>query len=145
MKNLKCMVVSGKSNVGKTSALKELIRIFESKYEKMLFESYGKRMTNDVMAAFLINGYKVGIITQGDAAWCVNKGLNKIGDCDFIFGASHLFGSTVDEYFKHFETNEILFMNKLPSKDASLIEDDNKNYASMLEELVTLLLSSKRA
>lgn len=145
MNNLKCLVVSGKSNVGKTSALKELIKIFESKYEKMLFESYGKRITNDVMSLFLINGYKVGVITQGDAAGCINKGLNKIGDCDFVFGASHLFGSTVDEYLKYFKTNEILFTNKLASKDVSLIEDDNKNYALMLEELATLLLSSKSA
>ena len=145
MKNAKCIVVSGKSNVGKTSSLKELIKIFEAKYEKILKCPYGyKRETNDVVAVFKIKNFRVGIMTEGDSAECIKRGFDLIGNCDFVIGASHLYGETINEYLQRFNNNELVVLNKIVSSNTVSNEKENRDFAEKLSQLTLCILSLKK-
>ena len=143
MKNTKCIVVLGKSNTGKTTSLKLLISSLSKKYEDILHSSYSDiRVTNDVIEGFLINGYKVGIMTEGDMDLCVKYGLTFFKDYDLVIGASHLYGKTIEEYFNHYKNDELLFLIK-PKSEIIYVKSDNDSFAKKLEELLMITLSSK--
>lgn len=144
MKNIKCIVVSGQSNSGKTSSLKLLISSLSKKYGYILHSSYSDiRSTNDIIDGFLINGYKVGIMTEGDMDLCVKYGLTFFKDFDVVIGASHLYGKTISEYFQHYNNDEILLLIKSKSNNDILVESDNMSFAEKLEELLLFILSEK--
>ena len=145
MKSTKCIVVSGKSNVGKTSSLKELIKIFEAKYEKILKCPYGyKRETNDVVAVFKIKNFRVGIMTEGDSVACIKRGFDLIGNCDFVIGASHIYGETINVYLERFNNNELVVLNKVASNNTVLNEKDNRDFAEKLSQLIVCIFSLEK-
>ena len=140
MNNIKCIVISGKSNSGKTTSILGLINSFR-KYKLIkegTFSDYNKT-TKDRWAIFEINGKKVGLFSQGDSRFGIEHGLRETKDCDFIIGASHLYGDTISTYFdykvKCFKQNEVLFINKIHFNENIYIDDLIKS-GQMVKEII---------
>lgn len=92
----KVIALKGRSNIGKTSTLKELIKLLTEKYnpsnEDYLIDGA------DVRVIYTINGKKVGIETQGDPYSRLPKSLNlfKNENCQLIICACRSSGATVE-------------------------------------------------
>lgn len=143
--SVKCIVVSGKSNSGKTTAIKMLIEKFKIKHNCVKEGSFSdyQRETKDHWAVFDVNGKKVGLFSQGDGRGGIEHGLRETKECVFIVGASHLYGDTVDTYFdyevRHFDKGEVIFINKIHfDKDSYL--SANEKFVDNIEELIKFYL-----
>lgn len=146
MSNIKCIVISGCSNSGKTQTILDLIEIFKLKYEMVdqgTFSDKGNE-TRDKWAIFKVNGIQVGLFSQGDGTKGIEHGLRATKDCAFVIGASHLYGKTVETYFnynkRHFEKGQVLFVNKLHYPD-NIYEEENKIFLLNMNELMNYYLS----
>lgn len=144
MNNIRCIVISGKSNSGKTTSILSLINVFR-KYKLIkegTFSDHNKT-TKDRWAIFEINGKKVGLFSQGDSRYGIEHGLRETKNCDFIIGASHLYGDTISTYFdykvKCFKQNEVLFINKIHF-DENIYIDENEKFIQNIKELIFLML-----
>lgn len=147
MNKCKCIVVSGKSNVGKTSSINLLIdRLIDEGYKTNGPHFYGEiRESNDRWIIFDINGKKLGIGSRGDGSEGVIASLTKLVGCNYVISASHLYGDSIDEYLKEstdwgkhptFKLNEMVILNKPGSGDDKKTQDlDNQAFADYLYQI----------
>lgn len=155
MANCKCIVASGKSNVGKTASINLLInKLIDAGYKVDGPRFYGeKRESNDRWAIFTINGKKLGIASRGDGALGVIASLTKLVGCDYFISASHLYGDSIDEYLKEstdwgkhptFKLNEMVILNKPGSGDDEQMQNfDNRIFADYLYKISFELFNLK--
>ena len=151
------IVVTGKSNSGKTSSLliviDKLIEIFENTYneKQMRPNNIGGRDGKDKWIILEHNGKKIGILTQGDSEWHIKNGFDKkLGLCDYYIFAAHLYGDTLNPFINNTisDKRNCVFMNKVGLITDSVDEeeimrlqhDDNEHFANMVIDLLFMML-----
>lgn len=147
MSKYKCLVISGILDSGKTTLIKNLINNFKQDSSNKLIRegsfSDHNRKTNDCWAIIEINDNKIGFFSQGDCRSGIEHGLRETKDCEFVVGASHLYGDTVDTYFdyevRHFDKGEVLFINKIHFDEDSYLSASEK-FVDNIKELIKLYL-----
>ena len=113
---MKIIALQGKSNTGKTTTLKMLIRLFLENNKYNLNPKYVKRYvlnkcnsdTGDVKCVFEYNGKRIGITTRGDTEKALARDFkNHFYKCDIIVCAVHTHGKTV-EFIKNIDDCAII-------------------------------------
>ncbi len=102
---LKIIALQGKSNCGKTTTLKMLIKKIlindefklDSNYTESKVFSKCNSNTGDFKCVFICDGIKIGITTRGDTKEALEKDFKKyFNDCQIVICAVHTHGKTVD-------------------------------------------------
>lgn len=148
--NSNTLVVCGKKNVGKTTALNlamnEIINNF-TKQGATIDGPHNWGRCNDLWVKINYQGKAIGINTRGDSEYWVKEGLIKLGKCDYYICASHLFGETVDAFLEkqdEYGMKNIVFLNKvgfggrsidrklLTVAEVDRLENDNKQFTEQI-------------
>lgn len=143
---MKTIVLYGRGNTGKSTA----IRRFFDKYVKDN-SSYTIIKENieavDIRIKAVCNGKTVGIISHGDNEYCVQDGLDYVGDCDILICASRSKGAPKDLIKR--KSNEIIWIEKetlyaddiIPSGEIQWLQAEQaENAATRINEILQLLL-----
>lgn len=107
------IIVSGKSNVGKSTAIKAFIKRVIALDNVVLAEPIPEKY--DYWFKFILNNKIIGVITFGDSSESISRAFRHIGMCDYYICASHLFGDTVRTIINLKDEYKIinpLFLNK---------------------------------
>lgn len=144
-KSFNTIVVSGKSNVGKTSAIKEFVGMALKLKETKLLEQIPEK--HDYWFKFSINNKVVGVITFGDSAKAISKAFKYLGKCDYYVCASHLYGETVNTVQNLKGIINPLFINKIginKNNDCSQesFDEDNKRFSNQLLVLFKYMIKA---
>lgn len=98
------MGVFGASNRGKTETLVLLIHLFErcGRYNAIYGPKPADDWSNDLIAVFERDGFRIGISTQGDDGPQVEKSIKDLAEkgCDMIVTATRTKNSTTDAFAK---------------------------------------------
>ncbi len=145
---MKTIALYGKSNCGKTSALKAVYKkIKEDNAKEIYFKDYEQ---GDITAVFKYKGKYIGFTTYGDNDITLKEPLEQICgyDCDICIAASRTSGSSVEEIRK-IESDNLIWLKKA---DLGYIGDIcptteeydavNEIQARMIFEQIQKLLSS---
>lgn len=136
------IIVSGKSNVGKSTAIKAFIKMVIALDNVVLAEPIPEKY--DYWFKFILNNKIIGVITFGDSSESISRAFRHIGMCDYYICASHLFGDTVrtitnlkDEY----KIINPLFLNKtgiITNKsivNEESVQKDNELFSNQLFQI----------
>ncbi len=102
---MKIIALQGKSNVGKTTTLKQMILTILNNNLFQLNDNYDRQTIiegcckpkGDVQCVFENNGIKIGITTRGDTKECLEEDFSKhFTNCDMVVCAVHTSGGTVN-------------------------------------------------
>ena len=140
------IVVSGKSNTGKTSVLKAFA-IELSERDGVTSEDPENLLKEDFWCSFIINGKRIGVITFGDKACYIKRAFRYLDKCDYYICASHLYGKTVEAILELKDKYNIInpiFINKIGNcyEDDLNITDDNNNFKNQLFFLFDVMIAS---
>ena len=141
------IVISGKSNVGKTTSIGIFIEeLIVSKNIEL--EYLDKNRNGDFCCSFHINGKRIGVVSIGDKREYISNSFKKIGICDYYICASHLYGDTIDAIIDLKDEYKIvnpLFIHKkgINSKDAILVYEDNNIFTKQLLFLFFSMINDK--
>ena len=145
MSSFNTIVISGASNVGKTTVLKMVSKVFaESKCAVPIDKIPSQK--KDYWCSFEIDGKKLGIITFGDKSYYIKRAFHYLGKCDYYICASHLYGETIKAIFDLKDEYNIinpLFINKVGtlSNDKIDIDKDNSIFLKQLLMIVNRTLN----
>lgn len=132
---MKRLVIANKgcSNLGKSASIKKVYELLGSKYENVFFEPQG----GDVSAIFVIDGYKVGIESQGDPGFDMENTIKFFVNegCEIIVTACRTKGTTfttVRDYLGEEEGFDIIWSANDEFRNysnQSVLDQLNENYA----------------
>lgn len=137
------IVVSGKSNVGKTTSLKMFvemaIKLDGAKLESPIPDKY------DYFFRFSLMNKVIDVITSGDKKDHIIKAFKSLGKCDYYVCASHLCGDTVNAITDLDCTINPLFLNKIGVKknlniSENRLNSDNVVFSNQLLQLFKIML-----
>jgi hypothetical protein len=114
----KVIALRGRSNVGKSSTIKQAYELLLAKYPRAEKEHEIFRV--DIRVVLTINGVKVGIESQGDPGSRLVESLRlfvKLG-CKIIVCATRTKGKTVDAVNKLEPNYEIFWIEQIATKSA---------------------------
>lgn len=135
------IVVSGKSNVGKSTAIKLFVEKVITLENVGLEEPVPTKY--DYWLKFKLNNKTIGVITFGDKGEYISRAFKYLGICDYYICASHLFGDTVNTIMNLKDDYKIinpLFLNKTGITNESkvnedAIKNDNEMFADQLLQI----------
>jgi hypothetical protein len=140
----RAIALKGRANSGKTYTISKVYELLKAKYPAFKEEDF--KITVDIRVILIINGFRIGIESQGDPDSRLEKSLNLFikKECDVIVCATRTRGQTVEAVeklskfgydFKWFEQNYV--------KPA---DQDKKNLAMAKEitkEVEAIVISNK--
>ena len=141
------IVVSGKSNVGKSTAIKLFVEKVIALDNVVLEEPVPAKY--DYWFRFKLNNKTIGVITFGDKGEYISRAFRYLGVCDYYVCASHLFGDTINTITSLEDEYKIInpiFLNKIGISDKSIvyeksIKEDNELFASQLLQIFKYMVS----
>ena len=150
---MKIIALQGKSNIGKTTTLKQMILTIVNNDFFNLEDCYNKekiiRRCNmdkgDVMCVFDCNGVKIGITTRGDTSGCLGEDyLKHFRNCDIVVCAVHTYGGTVN-FIKEKGADEVVIHAKwyVEANDRKIIDCVNLIQSNVLIKEVKRLANER--
>jgi hypothetical protein len=107
-------VLQGPADCGKSSTIKEIFRILNTKYPNCIKKNYFPNQYDIKIEMQNIKGFLVGIESQGDPNSRLENSLNDFekSECDIIFCAARTRGMTVQWINSHSKKYHINFIKQ---------------------------------
>lgn len=135
----------GAGEQGKSAAIKSVYKALSEGFEGVKIENYMD--DGDVKAELLINGYRIGIESQGDPGSRVYASLKEFvqHDCDMIIVACRTKGDTIEEV-RHLREDgyKVIWTQHMISKDLAFLQTRlNAMYAQNILAVVKMFMENR--
>ncbi|MBD9178600.1 MAG: hypothetical protein EGP82_05405 [Odoribacter splanchnicus] len=135
----------GAGEQGKSAAIKSVYKALSEGFEGVKIENYMD--DGDVKAELLINGYRIGIESQGDPGSRVYASLKEFvqHNCDMIIVACRTKGDTIKEV-QHLREDgyKVIWAQHMISKDLAFLQTRlNAMYAQNILAVVKMFMENR--